>query len=79
MSRIIPFAGLALSWVALGEEFGLTTVAGAAVIVVGVAMAMYNRSLRIPRFQISQGHVVFVMPETTGLPTWSLHRLGDDR
>jgi hypothetical protein len=47
VTYIIPVAGLALSWIVLGESIGPATIIGAAIIVTGVALAMYGPSIRI--------------------------------
>lgn len=49
VTYIIPVAGLALSWIVLGESIGPATIVGAAVIITGVALAMYGPSIRVPR------------------------------
>ena len=49
VTYIIPIAGLALSWLVLGEQIGIATVIGAAIIVAGVATVMYGPKLRVGR------------------------------
>jgi drug/metabolite transporter (DMT)-like permease len=48
VTYIIPVAGLALSWAVLAERIGVATIAGALVIVIGVAIAMYGPALSLP-------------------------------
>lgn len=45
---LIPVSGLTLSWLILGEPFGAATVAGAALIVGGVATATFGQNVRLP-------------------------------
>jgi drug/metabolite transporter (DMT)-like permease len=56
VTYIIPVAGLALSWLVLGEEIGLITLAGTAVIVAGVASAMFGPSFTPTRLQFRRRH-----------------------
>lgn len=48
VTYIIPVAGLVLAWAILGEPIGTATIAGAAVIVAGVATVMFGPAIRIP-------------------------------
>lgn len=48
VTYIVPVAGLVLAWAVLGEPIGVSTIAGGAVIVGGVATAMFGPSVRIP-------------------------------
>ena len=49
VTYIIPVFGLLMAWLVLGESIGPTTIAGAATIVLGVAVAMYGPSVKLPR------------------------------
>jgi drug/metabolite transporter (DMT)-like permease len=49
VTYIIPVAGLALSWLVLGEQLGIATILGAGIIVAGVATAMYGPRLATRR------------------------------
>lgn len=44
---LIPVSGLTLSWLVLGEPFGAATVAGAGLIIGGVATATFGASIRL--------------------------------
>lgn len=48
VTYIIPVAGLVMAWAILGEPIGFSTIAGAAVIIGGVATVMFGPSVRIP-------------------------------
>lgn len=48
VTYIIPVAGVALAWAILGEPISAGTIAGGAVIVSGVAMAMFGPMVRMP-------------------------------
>jgi drug/metabolite transporter (DMT)-like permease len=47
---VIPVSGLTLSWAILGEPFGIATVAGAALIIGGVATGTFGGSMKVPAF-----------------------------
>lgn len=47
---VVPVSGLTLSWAILGEPLGIATVAGAALIVGGVATVTFGASMRVPQF-----------------------------
>ena len=48
VTYIVPVAGLLLAWAILGEPMGVSTIAGGAVIVAGVATVMFGPLVRIP-------------------------------
>lgn len=54
VTYLVPVAGLALAWAILGEPIGVTTIAGGAVIVGGVATVMFGPSLRIPGLSLQR-------------------------
>lgn len=52
VTYVVPVFGLLLGWAVLGEPIGLGTLAGATVIVAGIATTMFGPAVRFPSWQV---------------------------